>query len=277
LYKTTLKFLVIITFLCVAWPVWAEDEPDKSWNNKTTLGLVNTSGNSEISNFAFANLFDQNWDRSRLEVEFSALRNETTTRVLSNPAGTAIETSTTELSAEKYAFGTKYIRTIHEKFDWYATLGWYRDEFAGIKNSYQGGGGLGYVFFQSDKHTLKGEAGIAYVQQDYVDGADQSFPEVRLFSGYARKLSESSKLDASLELLENLDDTSDIRINALIGATANLNKRVALSVSYEIRYDAVPVTVIVPGDPAALPPIPDALFEFDEIDTTLKAALVLNF
>jgi putative salt-induced outer membrane protein YdiY len=266
-----------LILLFVILPVFAEDEPEKSWTNKTTLGLVSTSGNSEITNFALANLFEQKWDKSNLEIVFSALRNKTTTRVLSNPAGTAVETNTTELSAEKYAFGTKYNRIIRDSLDWYATLGWYRDEFAGIQNSYQGGGGLGYLFFKSEKHTLKSEAGLAYVEEDYVDGSNESFPGVRVFLGYGRTLSESSKLNANLEILENLDNTSDIRINALIGATANLNKRVALNVSYEIRYDAVPVTVIVPGDPAALPPIPDALFQFDEIDTTLKAALVFNF
>jgi putative salt-induced outer membrane protein YdiY len=275
LNSTSRRFPGLLILLFVIFPVFAEDEPEKSWTNKTTLGLVSTSGNSETTNFALANLFGQKWDKSNLEIVFSALRNETTTRVLSNPAGTAVETNTTELSAEKYAFRTKYSRIIRDGLDWYATLGWYRDEFAGIQDSYQGGGGLGYLFFNGEKHTLKSEAGIAYVEEDHVDGSNESFPEVRVFFGYDRALSESSKLNANLEILENLDDTSDLRINTLIGATANLNKRVALSVSYEIRYDAVPVTLTVPGDAPAFPP--DAQFELNEIDTTLKAALVFNF
>ena len=275
------KILTLSLILCATLPVLAEDstkeKEDRSWTNKTTLGLVNTTGNSETTNFAVSNLFTRKWKRSNLEVTASALRSETTTRILSNQGGTAIETSATSTSAERYTLGTKYNSTIQNGLEWYAAAGWYRDRFAGIQNSYQGGGGLAYLFFENDRHKLQSEAGFAYVQEDRVDGTESTFPDLRAFLGYERALSESSKLTAHLEVLENLDETSDLRANALIGVTANLNKRVALNVGYEIKYDAEPVMVVVPGDPAAIPPVPDALFEFDEIDTTLKAALVINF
>ncbi|MBD3868021.1 MAG: DUF481 domain-containing protein [Acidobacteria bacterium] len=275
-----MKFFKIITVTSVlalaitaSLPLLAEEgAEEKSWSNTTELSLVNTTGNSETSNFAITNKYATAIGKGTFNLDFDALRTETTTRVVQNIGGVLVVDETTAVSAEAYKLNGQYNRPITERLNWYARAGWYRDEFAGIDNSYAAGAGIGYVFFTDDSHTLKGEIGLGYVQEKFIDGTDTDFAELRGFLAYHRELSPTSKLFSELEILENLDETSDVRANGLIGVSANLSNRIALAVSYALKYDAEPptLTLVDAG-------FPDVLFEFDDLDTTLKASLVINF
>ena len=105
-----------------------------------------------------------------------------------------------------------------------------------------------------------------------MDGSDTDFSELRGYLDYDRKLSPTSKFFSELEVLENLDESSDIRANALVGMSASLSERIALAVSYGLKYDAEPVTVILTD-----PGFDDVTYEFEDLDTTFKASLVINF
>lgn len=254
-------------------PALAEEESgEKDWTNTTELSLVNTTGNSETSNFAVTNKFATAIGKGTLKIDFDALRNETTNRTFRNVDGVLVVTETTSISAESYKLSGQYSRPINQRLSWYARAGWFRDELAGIDDSYSAGTGVGFVFIKNDTHNLNGELGIGYVQEKRVDGTDSDFSELRGFLDYDRKLTETSKLFIELEVLENLDENSDLRANGLIGASSNLSKRIALAVSYGLKYDAEPVIVVLQE-----PGFPDVEYEFDELDTTLKASLVINF
>jgi putative salt-induced outer membrane protein YdiY len=272
------RFITVVFFIALvgstALPLFAEEEGEekKSWSNTTELSLVNTSGNSQTSNFAVTNKFETAVGKGTLKIHFDALRNETTLRAAQNIGGVLVIDETTQVSAESYKLDGQYNRPINERLNWYARVGWHRDELAGIDNAYTAGGGIGYLFFKNDAHTLNGEIGLGYVQEKFVDGHEDDFSELRVFLDYHRELSKTSKLFTELEVLENLDETSDLRANGLIGVSANLSKRIALAVSYTMKYDAEPVVVIL-SDPG----FPDVLFEFDDLDTIFKASLVINF
>ena len=254
-------------------PLLAEEgAEEKSWSNTTELGIVNTTGNSETSNFAITNKYATALGKGTFKLDFDALRTENTTRVIQNIGGVLVVDETTAVTAEAYKLNGQYNRPITERLNWYARAGWYRDEFAGIDNSYSAGAGIGYIFFTDDTHTLRGEIGLGYVQEKFIDNTDTDFTELRGFLAYDRELSATSKLFTELEILENLDETSDMRANGLIGVSASLSNRLALAVSYALKYDAEPptLTLVDAG-------FPDVLYEFDDLDTTLKASLVINF
>ncbi len=272
-FKVLTVVSIVVLAASTALPLLAEDEVvEKEWSNSTELALVSTSGNSETSNFAITNKFATALGKGTLKINFDALRNETSTRTVQNVGGILIVDESTQVSAESYKLDGQYNRPINERLSWYARIGWYRNEFAGIDNSYSTGGGIGYVFFKNDAHTLNSEIGLGYVKQKFVDGAKSDFSELRGFLDYERELSKTSKLFSELEILANLDETSDFRANGLIGASANLSNRIALAVSYTLKYDGEPVTVIL-SDPG----FPDVEFQFDDLDTIFKAALVINF
>lgn len=277
-FKTITIASVLVLAASAALPLLAEEgASEKSWSNTTEFGLINTTGNSETSNFAISNKYATAVGKGTFKLDFDALRTENTTRVRSNLDGTVSVSDFSAVSAESYRLNGQYDRPITERLNWYARAGWYSDEFAGIDNSYSAGAGIGYLFFTSDTHTLKSELGLGYVQEKFVGGAEADFAELRGFLAYDRKLSESSKLFSELEILQNLDETSDMRANGLIGVSANLSSRIALAVSYALKYDAEPPIILVAPNAGAPIGTPDAPYEFDDLDTILKASLVINF
>lgn len=277
LRKQTLA-LVAVTAIALAPCVLAEDaEGDNNWSNKTELGFVNTTGNTETTNFAFANKYTRSWERSEFVLDASALRAEQTTRVLGNPDGTVSVTENTETTAEAYALAGKYTHRINDGLGVYGSLRWYQNEFAGIDTRYTAGAGLSYTFFDTDVHKFVGELGGDYTDEETVDGLSDSYAGARAFAGYNRKFGESSEFASELEVLQNLDDTDDLRAGWINSVTATLTAKLALKVSYAIAYDNQPVIVLVAPDAGAPIGTPDAPFEFDDVDTILSASLVINF
>jgi putative salt-induced outer membrane protein YdiY len=280
--KTILGFLAASAAL-LATAALAADEPKRPWTDAAELGLVMTSGNAEGTNFAFANKFKYTWSNAELAVDAAALRSESTTRTLSNPAGTVVVDETSAVTAASYSLGGKYRRNISERFYWYAGAGWEQNFFAGIDDRYIAGGGLGYTFVKTDRHLLKGELGVDYTREDPlgdpppVELETKSFAGLHGFLGYEFKFGEKSKLTEDLSFFENLDTTSDWRANSVTALSASLNTNLALKLSYTVKYsNEPPVTEVPPDATAPIGTLP-ALFTFDTTDTILTAALVINF
>jgi putative salt-induced outer membrane protein len=255
-------------------PALAEEEPERSWSNTAEFSLVNTTGNSETTNLAGSNKFVYTWSNADFTLDAAFLRTEATTRALSNPDGTVVVDETTSKTAESYALGAKYRKNLSERILWYTAAGWMRNEFAGIEDRYNAGAGFGYRFFTTEVHSLTGEVGVDYTDESFVGGTSASYAGARGFLGYERTLSPSSKLNAELEIHENLDDTDDLRAKGVVSVSASLTQKLALKAGYTVLYDRRPVEVIVPG---AAPGVPDAAFVFDKTDTIFQASLVVNF
>jgi putative salt-induced outer membrane protein YdiY len=254
-----------------------EETEARSWTNKTELGFVSTSGNTETTNLTFANKYTHTWTKAEFVFDVFALRAENTERFLSNPDGSVDVTDETKLTAEQYFVAGKYTRQIHEKLGWYGLARWSRNQFAGIQNRMIGGAGLSYTFFSTDVQKLVAEAGIDYTDEEGLSGDSRSFAGMRLFGGYLRKFGKNAEFTSDLEYLMNLDDTADWRVNWVNSVTATLTERIALKFSYAMLYDDQPVVVLVPPDADAPIGTPDAPFMFDELDTILTASVVINF
>lgn len=277
--KTLICAVLLLAVFFV--PVLAEEDAARPWTNSTEFGLINASGNSEASSFAFGNKFAYKWSNAEFNFDMGALRNSSKTSSRSNLGGALVVDVTDETTAENYFLDTKYKRTISDQLYWYAGLGWDRDRFAGIDSRFRGGGGLGYVVFKTDLHSLVTELGFDYTDEKHVAGTKDDhlkFGGLRGFAAYKRKVGASSQFDASLEVLENLKDTGDMRAIGIVSLTATMTTHMALKASFTMKYDGDPVVEVL-SDPASTPelPIPDVLYEFDNLDTILSASLVVNF
>jgi putative salt-induced outer membrane protein len=255
-------------------------EDERPWKNKAELGLVVTSGNSESESFALSNEFEYAWDKAQLTIDASAIRVSNTKRTAENVAGELVVTKIDETTVETYALSGKYRRALSERMFWYARAGWIRDVQAGIDSRYGVGGGFGYRFFETDRHSLLGEAGVDYTDESLVNGASDSFAGLRVGLDYARTLSETAEWTSELDVNGNLDDTDDLRAVWANAVTASLTTKMALKAGYTIKFDNRPVvdfittTEIDPGTGLPYEPVP---FEFDKVDTILSASLVINF
>ena len=253
----------------------AQEAAKKPWSDAAELGVVMTSGNSEGTNFALANKFKYTWSNAEFTCDFAALRAESRTRDVENVGGVLVVTDTTAVTAENYLFAAKYRRNITERLYWYVGAGWYRNVFAGIDARYLVSGGIGYTFIKSARHLLKGELGIDATHEDQVSSDATDYAALRGTVNYEFKIGEKSKLTEDVNAVDNLDTTSDWRVNSLTALTAGLNDWLALKLSYLVMYSNEPPIQILPGPPAG--PAGDVTYEFEKTDTILTAALVINF
>ena len=130
---------------------------------------------------------------------------------------------------------------------------------------------------ENEEHRLQVELGADYTQENQVGGTDDSYAGARAYFGYLWNFTETAKFESSLELLENLEETSDLRAAWISSVTASLTAKLALKASYAVFYDNQPVELIIGPDAGAPLGTSDAVFEFDDIDTVLSASLVINF
>jgi putative salt-induced outer membrane protein len=272
----SLKLLVPVSVL-----VWslagtaalAEDAPKRPWENTTELGFVTTTGNTQTENISVKNTYKYKWTGTRFQFDASMLRAEQTDRTASNVGGDLIVEEMTTTNAEAYRLATKLSHDLTKRLFTYGTVSWERDRFAGIESRYVAGAGLGYQVIKTDTSMLAFELGLDYTDEQTV-GADDgdSFAGMRAAMDYEWKFSETARLNQDLEFLENLEETSDYRINSLTSVTAALTSKLALKTSYTIKYDNEPVVEALTA--VGFDPV---MFEFDKTDTILSASLVINF
>lgn len=238
------------------------EPPKRPWSDQAELSIVNTTGNAESTNFAFSNKYVYTWSHSDVTVNAAALRTETTT-IDTSLFPTVTETE--QVTAESYLLDGKYRHDITQRFLWYGMARWYRNRPSGIDSREFAGAGIGYKFIASDVQSLTGELGVDYTREEQVGAPDSdSYAGARGFLGYERKLSPTSKFNAELELLDNLDDSDDWRGSGLVSVTASISSKLALKASYRALYDHQPV-VLANG------------YEFKTTDTIFTASLVVNF
>lgn len=276
MHRSTRIGLAALAMGLASFGVAYAEEPARPWTDSADFGLTMTTGNSKNLNVALSNKFVYTWTNAELTFDAAALRAKNTTRTLANDtaANTVDVTETDTVSADMYALGLKYTHKIRDDFYWYVNTGWTSNKPSGIENRYGGGGGLGYRFFKTEVQTLALELGVDYTQEAQVGGDDHSFAGFRAFLGYLYNISKTSTFTEDFTVLENLSDTSDLRMRSVSAVTASLSKKVALKVSLTLLYDNQPVVVDVQP---VLPATQVAQFEYDKLDTILIAALVINF
>jgi putative salt-induced outer membrane protein len=250
-----------------------EAENERPWTNTTELGLVTTTGNTETENLTLKNSFTYGWEKTTFKLDASMLTAEQTTREASNVGGTLVVEENTESTAENYRLSAKLRRTLRERVFAYGSASWDRDVFSGIDSRYVVGAGAGYRALDTETQKLALEIGAEYTDEQTVGAADSdSYAGARGAADYEWTFSETAKLTQELELLFNLEESDDYRVNSVTSVTAALTSKLALKTSYTVRYDNQPVVEVLEA-----PGFDPVLFEFDKTDTILSASLVINF
>jgi hypothetical protein len=158
-----------------------------------------------------------------------------------------------------------------------------------------GGGQAGYAreLYKSKHHEAVVEAGYDFSYENYVDGSSVNIHSLRLFTGYALKVTANAGLFANLEALFNLNSENvpvdqsgtmgagafrDTRLNFKTGLSSTFFKKLSVAISVGVKYDNVPA-------PRPTFKINDATVPFaagfvpiaNKTDTITEAALIYSF
>jgi hypothetical protein len=259
------------------------EEKKLGWQDRAELALVVTRGNSSTSTFGFRNVLSHIWADAELHIEAAGLRTETAS-VTATPVGTSSDDyvverdSVSALTAENYLARAKYDRQIRPRLFAYASGGWDRNRFAGIESRFYGAGGIGNIWYDREGFRWRTDYGISVTRQDPTVGDSQTFAGLRLSSDFLRKLSAATTLTNLTIADENLDDTSDLRIDSLTALAVAMSTHLAIQLSLRFLFDNVPSFLEAELiTPAGIPTGILVPVEAEKLDTIFNVALVLNF
>jgi putative salt-induced outer membrane protein len=160
-------------------------------------------------------------------------------------------------TAERYYASLRGTRALSSRWDAFAGVSVEQDEFAGLDLRGIIETGATYKALLGPRHVLNLDLGVNWTDEERVPPEeDDSWLGGLTGLSYQFAISENASLSQDLRYFANFDNTEDWRADSLTAVTANLNKRLALSFSYEIRYRNEPI-----GDN-------------EDTDTTTKVSLV---
>lgn len=271
--STPQRLVVAVVLAIAAAPavLQAQEADERPWSNEADVSILLSRGNNDATNISLSDKLVYRWARSQWTLAASMIRSQTVEKGTPElaPDGT-VRVPQEEATTSAYSLAGKYAYTVRDDFLIYTGAGWERDRRSGIEDRFSGGAGIGYQILAAERQTLLAEIGVDYTDETRIDDSGRNYAGARTALGYERKLTNTSKLNLDLELLENLQDTQDLRVNGVAGITASLTEALALKLGYTVKYDNQPVQILVaPGES-------DAIFRFDKTDSRLSASLVVN-
>jgi putative salt-induced outer membrane protein YdiY len=286
--------LVALALLAVAVTARAQDKKDEKklgWSDTGELGYVATSGNSDSSSLGLKNTLARDWADSRFEFKVAGVRVDTTTRTVT-AVGTATDFSkevdkNTDTTAENYLATARYDRNITAHFFWFGGASWDRNIFAGIDNRYAAFGGVGNIWADNDTWKWRTDYSATYTKENDVvepPNFDDTFAGARVSSSLKYAWSKSGLYTNDTIVDDNLDHSTDWRVNMNNSVALTMSTHLALKVSLQWLYDHQPALVEAALFDTTGAPILDATgnqikvpVQAETLDTIFTTALVLKY
>lgn len=199
------------------------DAPPPSEFN-ADVGFVSVSGNTSITTLSLGEKWIRRIARWEFKQELGAVYGETD----------GAETSNLWRASLRGDYGLTGSLAV------YARTAFERNKFAGVKSRFAEGLGLVAKLAATDVDQLNVEGGFELTQQDNLDGTSESFASLRAASTWKHMFSENAYFFQGVEVLPNVEDGDDYRINSETTVVAPLSSHVAMKASYQIRFDNLP-------------------------------------
>lgn len=232
----------LFTFIFIQTTSVLAEETKKSWTWDTEAGYVQTTGNSESGSAHVNSEYKYSWEKAGFSLK-----------------GEHISSSQDDnQSAESYKIQEKIDVKIYKGFYAYEGFAWAKDRFAGIDRRYTVQLGLGYIIIETKRNRFVSELGNDYTWEEYLKNTNDDFGSARGFLKYSFSFTETSQFIQEGEVLYNLEDPDDIRMNFITALSASISTNLAMKISYTIKYDRQPAA------------------GFKKTDTILSSALILK-
>ncbi len=217
-----LRALAALSILLpAATPALAQDKREFTGD----IGFVNTTGNAELTSVSVGQGLKFAAGPWSLTQSFSAVYGEN--------AGT--------VNTSLWRGGLRGDRAFGAVVSLFALSAWDRNTFAGIDSRLEEALGVGVKAITTERRTLTFELGGGAVQQWNTDGGGYgTFPSARAASVFRQNFTSAAYIQQSVEILPNLRESEDLRINTETALVAPISSNIGLKMSYVIRHDGLP-------------------------------------
>lgn len=211
--------------LVTAAPLAAQADTTRAVYKFTSdFGYVATSGNTEVTTLSVGETWSRSKGRLSIEQVFGFVRG----------AQDGVE------NVNNLRAGLRADYKIDRWFAFFIGGAFDRNTFAGIERRFEEQLGLQWRALAAPSDTLRFEGGASITQQFSVDGQQLNFPAARLAARWRHLFSPASYFQQSVEVIPNLRDQDDYRINTESSVIAPISQRIGIKLSYVIRFDNVP-------------------------------------
>lgn len=219
------------------WTVAQEQKPAVTapvapWDTSVSVGVNVSRGNTRtmLLNGAVKSEFKKDANEVSLGVEGNYGESE---------VKEADGTKTTQGNVENARAYADYRRLLNARTYVYLNSDLRNDNISEIDYRLMIGPGLGQYLVKTDSQHLGVELGAAYITEK-VAGIEDDKVALRVAEKYDLKLSATSKIWESVEVLPAFEDFGDYLINAEVGAEAAMNSRMSLRLVFQDKYDSTP-------------------------------------
>jgi putative salt-induced outer membrane protein len=191
------------------------------------IGYVATSGNSSVETLNVGDRFSAKIDDLTLSQTFVLVYGESKGK------------SVTSLYRGSLRLDKGRKNALLSSF---TLLNFERNTFAGLASRWSGVAGLSANLLRQGKDRLVLEGGLSLTRQrgTATSGRDVDFLGGRAASSYTHQFSPKASISLVVEMLPNFRESEDLRINTESTLIAPLTSRIAMKISYVIRYDGLP-------------------------------------
>jgi putative salt-induced outer membrane protein len=216
---------IVAAVALVAGPLAAQDPPPpRPWEFNGDVGFVNTAGNSEVTNLNVGEKLTHIQGRFTFKQNFALVYGRT-------------DGATT---TSQWRTGIRGDLALSPRLAVYGLTGFDRNRFAGIERRFEEGVGIGVKLVAAERTKVEVEAGLSLTQQRSTLDVTDNFSAARSAALFQYNFRPTAYLLQTVEVLPNLEETDDLRVNTETALVAPLSRRLAVKISYVVRYDKLP-------------------------------------
>lgn len=197
----------------------------RSWGGAIDLGYVDQSGNTQTRTFSLGeNLKWKTSPRFTILQQLRAIYGEASDSVVAKSYEADVNGDYRMFGNIGFTFG----------------VGYDKNKFSGIQRRTEESIGLSWRGQTARGDSLRVVAGALWTQQENTLNEKSDFIAARAGFMLRSPVGKYAYFMQSLETIPNLDETDDWRLNSESAIVASFSKRLALKLTYLVRYDHLP-------------------------------------
>lgn len=225
--KNTIRLLVLLTFILGGFQGLRGQEADQAetpWTATAGLGLMATSGNSDITNLALT---------------FQAVKEMAKSKWINN-ANLAYASTDGDETANKGGFKTQYDYSQTKHFFYFGKFGVEFDKFTNLDLRTSPGAGVGYVLVKDEKMALSTSVGANIVTDFFGDDTKDTRGMLSMFQEWSYNLTSTATLYQNFNIQNNFEDFGDYLIDVEVSISSKISEALSLKASLLEKYDSTP-------------------------------------